>query len=43
MNYFYNLPRELQQYIYEFDSTFKNIYNNVVKELNRYNYVYKEI
>lgn len=43
MNYFYNLPIELQQYIYEFDCSFKDKYENVLKELNRYNYVYKEI
>ena len=33
MNSFYNLPRELQTYIYEFDSTYHLKFKKVLKEI----------
>ena len=33
MNLFYNLPQEIQQYIYEYDSTYKEYMNNCMKEM----------
>ncbi len=33
MNLFYNLPQEIQQYIYEYDSTYKEYMNNCWKEM----------
>lgn len=34
MNSFYNLPKELQTYIYEFDNTYHMRYKEVVEDLN---------
>jgi len=34
MSLFYNLPKELQGFIYEFDSTYKDIYNKVIFQIN---------
>lgn len=36
VNLFYNLPSELQSYIYEYDSTFRNVFKKVLKEIKRY-------
>ena len=36
MNIFYNLPIELQTFIYEFDNTYHNKYQKTVKELNNF-------
>ena len=33
MNLFYNLPQDLQQYIYEYDATYKECMNNCLKEM----------
>ena len=41
MNYFLDLPLELQQIIYEYDPTFKFVFDKTLSELNRYNYPYK--
>lgn len=43
LNYFYNLPNELQKVIYEYDPTFRLIFDKIIIEFNRYNYPYKEI
>ena len=34
MNYMNKLPIELQMYIFEFDSSFKEMYSSVLKDLN---------
>lgn len=36
MNHFYNLPNELQTYIYEFDNTYHRKYQKTVEELNSF-------
>lgn len=36
MNHFYNLPNELQTYIYEFDNTYHREYQKIVKELKTF-------
>ncbi len=44
-NYFYDLPVDLQRYIYEFDSTYHNLYRALLPQLRRYRvfeYVYEE-
>ena len=37
MNSFYNLPTELQTYIYEFDSTYHTKFKNVLEEVSYLN------
>lgn len=37
MNSFYNLPRELQTYIYEFDSTYHGKFKRVLEEVSYLN------
>ena len=36
MNSFYNLPKELQTYIYEFDNTYHRKYQKIVEDLNTF-------
>ena len=36
MNSFYNLPNELQTYIYEFDNTYHRKYQKTVEELKTF-------
>ena len=36
MNFFYNLPNELQTYIYEFDNTYHRKYQKTVDELKTF-------
>ena len=36
VNLFYNLPSELQSYIYEFDTTYRDIFKQILKEIKRY-------
>jgi len=40
---FYNLPSDLITYIYTFDSTYKEFYNNVINEINMFYFYRKKI
>ena len=36
MSFFYNLPNELQTYIYDFDNTYHRKYQKIVEDLNTF-------
>lgn len=36
MNLFFNLPNEIQRLIYEFDSTYHDVFREVLTDLSRY-------
>lgn len=41
---FYSLPEEIKKYIYEFDGTYRDIFNEIVKEIERLQvYQYKNL